>query len=629
MKPILFRGSETTFDTNGIGVLSDVIECPILQQLNGQYELTMRYPVTGVHYEDLIRRAIILVKPDQVSRPQPFRIYRRVPSSKGTITVYARHLAYDLSGVVVSPFSATGAASTMLALPQNAVNGCPFTFVTDKGASGTFTVAAPSAIWTLLGGSEGSVLDVYGGEYEFDRWTVNLWNRRGADRGVSIRYGKNLTSLEQDENCANCFTAVYPYWLSMDGQLVQLPEKIVNASGTYDHERIMPLDLSQEWQEAPTEEQLRQRAEKYIRDNDIGVPTVSWKISYVDLEQTEEYKGKALLERVLLGDTVSVEFPQMGVSASARVVEVEYDPILERYNSITLGSVKSNIADTIVEQKKETAKKPSVSLVQSIVMTLTASILGAKGGAVRLLDTDSDGMPDTLYVADNADPAKAVKVWRWNYEGWAGSKTGYNGPFNLGATLEDGLLAEAVTAAHLVAGTIQSQDGKSFYMNLDTGEVKIQAVDILTESVGKQIVDVQQNAEQFTVTAMKDYVKQSDYDGFMKSVSTQLQTLAEGLQIKVSTEAMTGINDSLDGLREQVKKLTTYFRFESDGQYIGRSDSEMQTRFANNIWEFLLNGIQQLYIDPNGVHGKEIYTDSIHIGNLVIQAQTDGSVVIS
>lgn len=629
MKPILFRGSETAFDTNGIGVLSDVIECPILQQLNGQYELTMHYPVTGVHYEDLIRRAIILVKPDQVSRPQPFRIYRRVPSSKGTITVYARHLAYDLSGVVVSPFSATGAASTMLALPQNAVNGCPFTFVTDKGASGTFTVAAPSAIWTLLGGTEGSVLDVYGGEYEFDRWTVNLWNRRGADRGVSIRYGKNLTSLEQDENCANCFTAVYPYWLSMDGQLVQLPEKIVNASGTYDHERIMPLDLSQEWQEAPTEEQLRQRAEKYIRDNDIGVPTVSWKISYVDLEQTEEYKGKALLERVLLGDTVSVEFPQMGVSASARVVEVEYDPILERYNSITLGSVKSNIADTIVEQKKETAKKPSVSLVQSIVMTLTASILGAKGGAVRLLDTDSDGMPDTLYVADNADPAKAVKVWRWNYEGWAGSKTGYNGPFNLGATLEDGLLAEAVTAAHLVAGTIQSQDGKSFYMNLDTGEVKIHAVDILTESVGKQIVDVQQNAEEFTVTAMKDYVKQSDYDGFVGSVSTQLKTMADGLQIKVSTEAITGINDSLDGLREQVKKLTTYFRFESDGQYIGRSDSEMQTRFANNIWEFLLNGIQQLYIDPNGVHGKEIYTDSIHIGNLVIQAQTDGSVVIS
>lgn len=486
MKPILYPSSETVFDTNGIGILTDTIECHVLPVLNGQYELTLRYPATGVHYNELMRRAIILAKPDPVSEPQPFRIYRRVPSSNGTITVYARHIAYDLTGVVVSPFSATGAPAAMQALAANAVTDCPFTFWTDKSTAATMDVAVPAAIWTLLGNSEGSVLDCYGGEYEFDRFTVKLWNRRGADRGVTIRYGKNLTSLEMDESIANTYTGVYPYWLGSDGSLVQLTEKILNASGTYDHTRIMPLDLSQEFTEAPTEEQLRERAEKYITDNDIGTPSVSWKIQHVDLEKTEEYKGKAILERVLLGDTVSVEFADMGVSASARVVAADYDPIREQYNSITLGRVRANLATTIVQQKQEIQKKPSISMMERVSMMLMSAIMGAKGGAVRLLDTDGDGMPDELYIGDNADPALAVKVWRFNYEGWAASQTGYNGPFVLGATLDGGILAHWVTACSLVAGTITSADGKTFFLDLDNGILKMQATEF---SISGKTVD--------------------------------------------------------------------------------------------------------------------------------------------
>ena len=472
MKPILYPSNETAFDTNGIGILADSLECHVLPVLNGSYELTLRYPASGVHYKELVRRAIILAKPDPVSEPQPFRIYRRVPSSNGTITVYARHIAYDLTGVVVSPFSITGAPAAMQALASNAVTDCPFTFWTDKATNATMTVAAPAAIWNLLSGSEGSLLDCFGGEYEFDRFEVKLWNRRGADRGVSIRYGKNLTSLEQDENVSNTYTGVYPYWLGADGTLVQLTEKIVKAPGTYDHVRIMPLNLSQEFQETPTEEQLRARAERYVADNDIGTPTVSWKIQHVDLEKTEEYKGKAILERVLLGDTATVEFADMGVSASARVVSADYDPIRERYNSITLGSVRASIASTIVQQQQEINKKPSLSMVEHVAKLLTASIMGAKGGAVRLLDTNGDGMPDELYIGDNADPALAVKVWRFNYEGWAASKSGYNGPFEMGATLDAGILASAITAANLVAGTIKSKDGTTFFLDLDNGILK-------------------------------------------------------------------------------------------------------------------------------------------------------------
>jgi hypothetical protein len=183
------------------------------------------------------------------------------------------------------------------------------------------------------------------------------------------------------------------------------------------------------------------------------------------LEQSEEYKHLKLLERVGLFDTVNVEFPALKVSATAKVVKVVYDVISDRVKSATLGSVRANIADTIATQQKEIEKKPSKTFMQTAIESLTKTILGAKGGSVRLLDTDSDGEPDTLYIADNPDPMQAKKVWRFNYAGWGASNDGYDGPFEMGATLENGFLANFITA-----GTMSSVDGKMKIL-LDEGRL--------------------------------------------------------------------------------------------------------------------------------------------------------------
>lgn len=179
-------------------------------------------------------------------------------------------------------------------------------------------------------------------------------------------------------------------------------------------------------------------------------------------------------------DTVNVEFPDMRVSATAKCVKTEYDVLIEKYNSVDLGDARTNIADTISEQKKELEKRPTDSIMQAAIMSLTASILGASGGAVRLLDTNDDGLPDTLYVADDPDPAQAVKVWRWNYEGWGASSHGYNGPFTLGATLNDGIVADFITAgtlsANLIrAGILKSLDGETFFLDLENGILRMKA----------------------------------------------------------------------------------------------------------------------------------------------------------
>lgn len=454
MKPILFPSTATEFNTHGLGVLTDAISCTVTEERNGAFELTMQYPDTGVHFDEITDRCIIYAIPSPYRAPQPFRIYRITRPMDGIIMVYAQHITYDLSGVPLNPFTAINAPDALSKLSLNAAVDSPFTFWTDKSTVASFAVSTPSSTRSVLGGSSGSILDVYGGEYEWDGFTVRLYGHRGYDNGVVISYGKNLTDIEQDRNISNVATGVYPYWTNAEGALVTCDPKIVNAPGTYDFTRVVPVDFSNEFETQPTPAQLQARAEKYVEDNKIGIPKTSITASFVQLEQFPEYEDLALLEKCDLCDTVTIRYPRLGVEAKAEIVKIETDVLLERYNSVEIGDVRTNIADTIVGQQQEIKQKPSETYLREAVLALTETILGASGGAVRLLDTNNDGMPDTLYIADDPDPTKARKVWRFNHEGWGASNNGYNGPFSYGATLENGMVADFITAGTLNADLV-------------------------------------------------------------------------------------------------------------------------------------------------------------------------------
>lgn len=454
MKPILFPSTATEFDTQGLGVLTDAISCTVTEERNGAFELTMQYPDTGVHFAEITDRCIIYAIPSPYRAPQPFRIYRITRPMDGIIMVYAQHITYDLSGVPLNPFTAINAPDALSKLSLNAAVDSPFIFWTDKATVASFAVSTPSSTRSVLGGSSGSILDVYGGEYEWDGFTVRLYGQRGYDNGVVISYGKNLTDIEQDRNISNVATGIYPYWTNAEGALVTCDPKIVNAPGTYDFTRVVPVDFSNDFETQPAPEQLQARAEKYVEDNKIGIPKTSITASFVQLEQFPEYEDLALLEKCDLCDTVTIRYPQLGVEAKAEIVKIETDVLLERYNSVEIGDVRANIADTIVGQQQEIKQKPSETYLREAVLALTETILGASGGAVRLLDTNNDGMPDTLYIADDPDPTKARKVWRFNHEGWGASNNGYNGPFSYGATLENGMVADFITAGTLNADLV-------------------------------------------------------------------------------------------------------------------------------------------------------------------------------
>lgn len=514
MSMVLFPSGATTFETQGLGSIVDAISCNVHEVLNGEYELEMQYPITGTQYGNLQNRRIIFSKHDPYSEPQPFRIYRITRPMNGIVTIYARHVSYDLSGIPVGVFDANNAQAAMQGLKNNSLVANPFLFETTMPTVANFSCQYPQPCRNLLGGQEGSILDVYGGEYEWDEWTVHLQSRRGSDNGVRITYGKNLIDIEQDENIANLKTGIIPYWINSEtGEVIYSSPQIIQAPGEFNFSSVVPVDFGEQFESQPTPQELAEAGQEYITDNKIGVPTVSIDLSFAQLEQYSLYESTEALERVRIGDTVHVFFAQLGINVSSRVVETNYDPILNRYNSVSVGSVRANIAGTIADQQQQIddlTQNPTLSSAfKKAVTSLTQTILGAKGGSVRFLDTDGDGEPDTLYIADDPDPSKAQKVWRFNYEGWGASENGYNGPFEIGATLNDGIVANFITAGVLngdliQTGTIQSPNGR-MTINLDQGKFSTWGISSLT---GEEIIF---NFNNGTITQMQGSLKSGEW----------------------------------------------------------------------------------------------------------------------
>lgn len=370
MIPILYSKTETAFATNGLGRLSDALSCVVTEERNGSYELAMEYYENGIHADELETDMIIYAKPSATNSGQPFRIYKITKPLNQRFKVYARHISYDLSYVSVFPFSgATTATEAMQGLFNNADGIGNFTLGTvSVSRSGTFAVDVPASFRNWIGGRNGSVLDTFHGELEWDGYTVNLWASRGRDRGLTLRYGKNISDISKTEEIDYTITGVSPYFKTADKQVLTLPEKSVYKDGVSytTPTRVMALDMQSYVDESgireanpdATEEQInamlitamRTAAQAYADTQLSGVPDATIEVSFVDLSSTEEYKGIASLFTVAsLCDTVMVEYSRLGISVQSKIVKTEYDVLQERYDKLTVGKVKQGLADKLAD----------------------------------------------------------------------------------------------------------------------------------------------------------------------------------------------------------------------------------------------------------------------------------------
>lgn len=458
MIPVLYEENTRVFTHNGIGRLTGAISCIVTEERNGSFELQMKYPQTGDFYKELKVSRIIWAIPADGKNEQGFRIYKITKPLNGIITVYAEHISYQLSSIPCARFSANSAAAALSGLKNHAAANCPFTFWTDVTTSGAFAVEVPAGIRSKLGGSKGSILDIYGGEWEWDNYDVKLRAKRGHDYGVVLRYGKNITDLNQEENITNTITGIYPYWQSWEdeGGYVELNQKVVLSDNAnhFPYPRIAVVDCTDEFEEEPSQIELLNWAQNYIRKSGIGIPTVSISVSFVALWQTEEYKNIAPLERVGLCDTITVEYPELGVSAKAKIIKTTYNVLLERYDSIEIGDAKSSLINTLMTQQQELGEKPSSGFMQAAIENATKWITGANGGYV-VMHKNGNNQPYEILIMDTDTISTAKKVWRWNQGGLGYSSNGYNGPYATAITQDGKIVADFITTGKMLANIIQ------------------------------------------------------------------------------------------------------------------------------------------------------------------------------
>lgn len=499
MIPVLFPAGATTWTTNGLGRLSDAISVTVEEERNGKYELEMVYPVDGIHYQDLAISCLITAIPADGKAPQPFRIYKISRPIGGQVTVNAEHLSYQLNMIPVVPFTADSCLLALEGLKTNAAEACPFNFYTDKVISSQWSCKTPATIRELLGGSDGSILEAFRGEYEFDGYDVHLWTNRGTDTGVVIRYGKNLVDLEQEENIENTYTGIMPFWQKEqeDGEVITvlLPERVLHSdrASNFPYQRTIPVDFSNRWNDPPEESELRAAGEAYILANDIGIPSVDVTVDFIALWQTEEYKDLAALERVNLCDTITVRFDGLGVDVKAKVIRTVYNVLTERYDEIEVGDGRGSLGKTI----SEISQGETENAVRSVTAAYTAAIgaatdllSGGLGGHV-IINTNADGQPNEILIMDTDDANTAVNVIRLNAAGIGFSNNGYNGPFASAWTIDNKFNAQLIDVLNLSAnsinaGILRDATGNN-YWNLDTGELVLRDMTDAINSIETQI----------------------------------------------------------------------------------------------------------------------------------------------
>ena len=583
MIPCLYDSRETKFNHNGIGKLADAQSCTVTEKRNGSYELKLICPADGIHAEMLEEGNIILAKPSDTMQPQPFRIYKITTPIDGKLEVQARHISYQLNFITVSPFSVSGCAGAVQGLKSHAASDCPFSVWTDVASSAMFTVSVPASFRNCLGGMDGSVLDTFGGEFEWDRYMVKFHRTRGADHNVHIVYGKNLTDFKMEKSIENTITGVHPYWVDNETQAVmELPEKVVMVSRkTVPYQKITVLDCTSAFQEKPSEAALREYAQDYIDTTSLTEPEVDIKIDFIQLWNTPGYEDVVQAEQVSLCDTVHVYISKLGIEASSKVTETEYDSLLERYNSITLSNSTVSSRNSSLTSSLNSIRNTAAAAYDTAVRVETAvgeqmggisasiiydgALFAALFGLHYKNETDSKGNT-TRYAFNAATLKQSTAAWKNSPAGFFVSTDGGK-TWGYGWESDD----SAVKTAILLEQTLKELDDR-YKKATELSEELLEELDERYKTATAISVELQKTLDQRYETAKK--LSKELYEELDKRYSA-LTEISEDLQ------------KELDERYSVAKKLSEDVEKELDEKYqpsIPVSETAPETPAADALW---------------------------------------------
>ena len=346
MIPILFEKTETAFADNGIARLRDTLSAVVSEERNGIYELDFTYPVTGANYEKIICGRLVGVTHDESGDIQPFEIVQQTRPINGVVSFHCVHLSYRQSQMVATGTNINSLADAFTLL-STATPSNPFTYETDKTSTGYMASAdgTPRSVRQLLGGVQGSILDAYGGEYEWDKWRVILHESRGEMKDFAIRYGVNLLDYNDDTSYQGTFTSCVAFWKNEDE--IVTTTATLNENGYNGNDICVPLDLSDKFEDKPTATQLQNEALSYMQRNQTNIPSQSIRVDFVRLADMGEFSQFQDLLSCKLCDSIKVIFPMYGVSASFKIVKTEWNVLEGKYIGMELGTLSTTLAEAL------------------------------------------------------------------------------------------------------------------------------------------------------------------------------------------------------------------------------------------------------------------------------------------
>lgn len=627
MIPILYKADATEYENYGIGALSECTLCEVTEERNGAFECTLKYPVTGRLFSELKNERLIKAKHNDTSKEQLFRIYRITTPINGIVTIYAQHISYDLSNIaelmwssaLISPSLAMSRLFTKTATTHN------FKCSTDFSSAKPFSVSKPMSVRACLGGVEGSMLDLWGGEYEWDNFNVILHSKRGKDNGVVIEYGKNLTDMEQDNDFTDVYTDILPYAVFSDEsteKVVTLSEITLPIIDNPTRQKTLIKDFTEFFDDKASinENSLRNKAKNFIKANPLGVETPTLTVAFEPLWKQPEYS--AILERVSLCDTVTIRHSALGITAKSKVIKTVYDSLAEKYVSITLGTAKSNFVNTVGDIKTELSEVKNKTehfplLINTAVKNATSLITGQTGGYVVINTNSVSGQPYELLILDAPTIESAVNVWRWNVGGLGFSKNGYNGPYETAITSDGQIVADFITSGSLTAniikaGVISSFDNSSWW-DLESGEVHLKAY-ASTETVKEINEKVYATDKRVDETNDKIDAVNNQLHGVRGTISTVIEKTAE-LQINADK-----INSTVSSLTTTVETIDSTLETEQERVTNAENKISVLEQTADNlsvkIEEQYVGGMNYIQNSAglNGMSDDWIYSGSVSTG---------------
>ena len=430
MRPILYNANETAFETYGLGEI-DATKAQVTRERNGNYTLYIEYPASGPLAGTFKNDMRIKSDAGLRTKNQTFFISRIFKDSTGILKVYAKHISHLTETMAIrNNTNATGTAQSALATwALNVLGGIRFDTWSDIDLSSktSWNIADFKTARDALGGVKGSILDVWGGEYEFDNTVIRLHKQLGRKSPTVLEYGRNILRAEDDQDIEGAYTSVYPYaTYTPENQgtgeggatsqqiTVELPEKYIDGPyiGLYNERRVLIVDFSSNFKEkeVPTIDKMRRLAKEYAINNRLGLPKINTKIEYVDLSKTLDYKLTQILEEAELCDIVPVYYPQIGLtSEDAKLTTIVYDVLLEQNDSVEVGVVgdgfKSSMTSNLSGKIDDLASNQ-----QRLVNTLPDYLLNAQGNKVWYNRPDNkehkigdiwfekNGLYDRMYV---------------------------------------------------------------------------------------------------------------------------------------------------------------------------------------------------------------------------------------